>query len=110
MGVPEPEAVDLIGDVVAIRWRGGREDYYPMDVLRACSPSAETKGEPDIFGNIHGGDPRTEYPGVTVEDYEWVGRYALRFSFSDGHNTGLYSYKYLIEIGDAIRLGEAEED
>ena len=92
----------MIGDMVAIRWADGREDYYPMETLRALSPSAENVGEPDIFGNIHGGDPRTEFPGVTVTGYEFVGRYAIRFMFSDGHNSGLYSFPYLLKIGDEL--------
>ena len=73
-----------------------------METLRALSPSAENVGEPDIFGNIHGGDSRTEFPGVTVTGYEFVGRYAIRFTFSDGHSSGLYSFSYLLQIGDEL--------
>lgn len=97
--IPPPDAIDLIGDVVAIRWPDGDEHFLPMEKLRALSPSAENIGEPDIFGKIHGGDPRTEFPGVTVENYEIVGRYAVRFIFSDGHDTGLYTFKYLRGLG-----------
>ncbi len=100
--VPPPQAVDLIGDTVAIRWADGREDYYPMETLRLLSPSAENMGEPDIFGRIHGGDPRTAFPGVRVVGHEWVGRYALRLVFSDGHQTGLFTFPYLRRIGDAL--------
>ncbi|NBD39149.1 MAG: DUF971 domain-containing protein [Verrucomicrobia bacterium] len=105
--LPPPETIDLIGNEVAIRWRDGREDYYPMDKLRALSPSADNMGEADIFGRIHGADPRTEFPGVTVTGHEMIGRYAIRFLFSDGHQTGLFSYQYLREIGDALRGGES---
>lgn len=101
--IPPPAAIDLIGDTVAIKWADGREDFYPMERLRALSPSADNIGEPDIFGNIHGADPRTEFPGVTVQRFEVVGRYAIRFVFSDGHQTGLFSFPYLLEIGDALR-------
>lgn len=71
-----------------------------MEKLRAASPSAENVGEPDIFGKIHGGDPRTEFQGVTVTGFEEIGRYAVRFIFSDGHQSGLYSYAYLQALGD----------
>ena len=100
--VPPPEPVDLIGTTVAIRWQDGREDFYPMETLRALSPSADNMGEPDIFGNIHGADPRTEFPGVIVTGYELVGRYAIRFIFSDGHQTGLFSFPYLLKIADEM--------
>ena len=93
--VPAPESIQLIGTTVAIRWQDGREDFYEMEKLRALSPSADNVGEPDIFGNIRGGDPRTEFPGVTVTGHELVGRYAVRFIFSDGHSTGLFSYAFL---------------
>ena len=101
--IPPPASIELIGDLVAICWADGREDFYPMESLRALSPSADNVGEPDIFGNIHGGDPRTEFPGVTVTDYEMIGRYALRFIFSDGHQTGLFSFPYLLQIGDEMQ-------
>jgi DUF971 family protein len=97
---PEPETIALIGDEIAVRWSDGRESYLPMERLRALSPSAENVGESDIFGQVHGGDPRTEYPGVRVTGHQQVGRYAIRFTFSDGHNTGLYSYPYLRRIMD----------
>jgi DUF971 family protein len=100
--IPPPETIDLVGDMVAIRWQDGREDYLEMEKLRALSPSADNIGEPDIFGNIHGADPRSEFPGVRVEGYEVVGRYAIRFIFSDGHQTGLFSFKYLQQIGEGI--------
>jgi len=94
----KPESVEIVGDFVAIRWSDEVENIYPMEMLRAASPSAENQGEPDIFGEIHGADPRTEFPGVRVTDFEYVGSYAIRFVFSDGHNTGLFSYKYLRAI------------
>jgi DUF971 family protein len=108
--IPPPEALDLVGDTVAIRWADGREDYLPMDKLRALSPSADNMGEPDIFGNIHGADPRTEFPGVIVVGHEIVGRYAIRFIFSDGHQSGIYTFPYLQRIGDAApRYSEWEK-
>jgi len=93
----------MIGEEIAILWTDGREDYFPMEMLRTCSPSAENIGEKDLFGRIHGGDPRTEYPGVRVESWDFIGNYAIRFQFSDKHNTGLYSYDYLLRLGDAYK-------
>jgi len=101
-----PETIALMGSEVAIIWSNGQEDFIPMETLRACSPSAENIGESDIFGRIMGGDPRKEFPGVTAVGYEYIGRYAIAFTFSDGHNSGLYSYKYLLKICQAIRQGE----
>ncbi|MEO0447927.1 MAG: gamma-butyrobetaine hydroxylase-like domain-containing protein, partial [Verrucomicrobiota bacterium] len=50
-----PEDLQLIGNTVAIRWSDGSEDYLDMEYLRAQSPSAEQKGEPDVTGRTIGG-------------------------------------------------------
>ncbi|HTJ77931.1 MAG TPA: DUF971 domain-containing protein [Rariglobus sp.] len=93
-----PANIQLIGQEVAIVWSDGTETYYPMEALRAASPSAENIGERDILGNQYGGDGPKKFPGVTVIGWERVGNYAVRFDFSDKHRTGLYSYAYLLEI------------
>ncbi|HVW22565.1 MAG TPA: DUF971 domain-containing protein [Opitutaceae bacterium] len=99
----QPTNVQLIGEEVAIAWNDGAESYLAAGRLRAASPSAETRGERDIFGQQHGGEAPRAYPGVRVLGWEQVGNYALRFDFSDGHRTGLYSYDYLRRLGDAAK-------
>ena len=102
-----PEKLDLIGNEVAIRWNDGSEDFFSMEVLRAASPSAENQGEPDLFGHMHGASEQAEFPGVRVIHWQPVGGYAIRFDFSDGHRTGLYSFDYLKRLAGATR--EASE-
>lgn len=96
--VKTPANIQLIGTEVAIVWEDGVESYFPMEDLRAASPSAQNVGERDILGNQYGGDGPKKFPGVTVLGWEVVGNYAIRFDFSDGHRTGLYSYDYLREL------------
>ena len=75
-----------------------------MPAVRRCcaaSPSASNIGERDILGVQHGGDGPKQFPGVAVIGWETVGNYALRFEFSDGHRTGLYSYDYLRQLAAA---------
>lgn len=93
-----PTDVQIVGDEVAIRWSDGVETYVTAERLRAASPSAETRGERDVFGTRYGGDGPKSFAGVRVLGWEQVGNYALRFAFSDGHRTGLYSYDYLRKI------------
>lgn len=67
----------------------------PYELLRIESPSAETKG--------HGAQRPPPHPGkrtVAVRDAEAVGRYAVRIRFSDGHDTGLYSWSLLRELAE----------
>ena len=101
MTSPTPTNVQLIGGEVAIAWSDGAETYFAAERLRAASPSAETQGERDILGQQYGGQGPRKFPGVTVLGWEQVGNYALRFDFSDGHRTGLYSHDYLRKLADA---------
>jgi DUF971 family protein len=95
-----PVNVQLIGQEIAIMWDDGKESYFAFERLRAASPSASNQGEKDIFGNQYGGDGAKKFPGVQVVGWERVGNYALRFDFSDGHRTGLYSFDYLRKLAD----------
>lgn len=98
-----PKDIQVVGDEVAVLWSDGHEDYFKMERLRRASPSAENLGEADLFGNVRGGDSRKEFPGVRVEDWDFVGNYAVRFIFNDGHSTGLYTYRYLRALGEQDR-------
>ena len=93
-----------------IRFDDGHEAAIPYELLRVESPSAETKG--------HGGDrppPPVKKRKVSVTGAEPVGRYALRIRFDDGHDTGLYTWPYLRQLGDektsrmAAYLGRLKE-
>jgi len=66
----------------------------PFELLRVESPSAENKG--------HGGNVPPPVKGkanVNVVRADAVGRYAVRISFDDGHDTGLYSWDLLYDLG-----------
>lgn len=96
-----PKNIQLIGNELALLWADGSESYIQAPVLRAASPSAETAGERDILGVLHGGEHGKDYSAVTIESWQFVGNYAIRFKFSDGHATGLYSYELLKRLGEA---------
>ena len=96
-----PTDIQVIGTEVALRWDDGAESYLSFATLRAASPSAAVRGERDIFGNQYGGEAPRNYVGVEVTGWERIGNYAIRFDFSDGHRTGLYSYDLLRELGEA---------
>jgi DUF971 family protein len=66
----------------------------PFEYLRVYSPSAEVRG--------HGPGQETLQLGkheVRITKVEPVGRYAVRLLFDDGHDTGIYTWKYLQELG-----------
>ena len=77
-----------------LTWPDGRVDTLPFEYLRVQSPSAEVRG--------HGqGQARTPYGkrDVRITRIDPVGHYALKLTFSDGHDSGLFSWRYLRELG-----------
>lgn len=97
-----PARLDLKKDLgLTIEWADGSTSYYSIAYLRRMSPSAEARQlREDMAKN-----PLTVLPAsrgssgqLTAEAAEFVGNYALRIRFSDGHDTGIYSWSYLREI------------
>ena len=95
-----PTDIQLIGTEVALRWEDGHESFISFATLRAASPSAEVRGERDIFGHQYGGEVPRNFVGIEVTGWERIGNYAIRFEFSDGHRTGLYTYEMLRKLGE----------
>lgn len=73
---------------------GGERFELPAEYLRVHSPSAEVQGH-----GIETGVLVTGKENVGISAVEPVGHYAVRLQFDDGHNTGLYTWKYLYELG-----------
>lgn len=94
--MPQPTEIKLRTQsrVLEVRFDDGSHFELPFEYLRVFSPSAEVKG--------HGGGEGTLQVGkedVGISGIEPVGNYALRLIFDDGHNTGLYSWSLLHELG-----------
>ncbi len=72
----------------------GTSFQYSFEFLRVFSPSAETRGHGNSDGKLEHGKR-----DVDVSEVEQVGNYALRPRFSDGHESGIYSWRYLHDLG-----------
>jgi len=95
-GSPTPEDITVhsASRVLEISFSDGASFRIPFELLRVCSPSAEVQG--------HGPGQETVQTGkrhVDLVAIEPVGNYAVQPTFSDGHNTGLYSWDYLYLLG-----------
>lgn len=78
-------------DQVHFYYEGGRCLILDSSFIRAVSPSAENK--------IHSKNPNPEkFKDIKVIKIEKVGNYALKFHFSDNHNTGIFSWDYILKI------------
>lgn len=81
--------------VLEVDFDDGASFALPAELLRVESPSAEVQG--------HGSGQKKTVPGkrqVGIERAEPVGTYAVRLVFSDGHDSGLFTWDYLRELGE----------
>jgi DUF971 family protein len=96
--MPEPLATEIrlrrAARVLEVSFSDGSRFELPFEYLRVHSPSAEVKG--------HGPGQEVLVVGkenVGIAAIEPVGQYAVKLVFDDGHDTGLYTWKYLHELG-----------
>ena len=93
---PHPTEIKLHqkSRLLEIAFEGGQRFTLPCEYLRVFSPSAEVRG--------HGPGQEVLQVGkreVEIRDIEPVGAYGVKLVFSDGHDTGIYSWDYLHELG-----------
>jgi DUF971 family protein len=83
-----------VSKVLEIAFDDGRQFRLPCEYLRVFSPSAEVRG--------HGPGQEVLQWGkrdVGIASVEPVGVYAVKLAFTDGHDTGIFSWDYLYELG-----------
>ena len=89
---PKRLGLDLKAQRLAVTWHDGHESIYEAPYLRFICPCAGCRGHAP--GEVP--PPSWEQVrGVTILDAAQVGGYALQFSFSDGHSTGIFAYDRL---------------
>ncbi len=113
---PTPQSLTAHGAsrVLEVVFSDGAAFRIPFELMRVYSPSAEVQG--------HGPGQEVLQTGkrdVAIEAIEPVGHYAIRPTFSDGHDSGIFSWAYLYELGQrqealwaqyAERLAQAGAD
>ncbi|MDO9199367.1 DUF971 domain-containing protein [Rhodoferax sp.] len=95
-GAPTPQSITVHSQsrVLEISFSDGAEFRIPFELMRVYSPSAEVQG--------HGPGQEVLQTGkqeVGLTGLEPVGNYAVQPSFSDGHDTGIFSWDYLYFLG-----------
>lgn len=96
--VIEPREIQQEGEAgLRITWGDGHISRYTAPAMRRSCPCAgcvnEWTGERTLRPEMISDD-------LTIGDFSLVGRYALNFKWSDGHDSGIYSFRYLRELGE----------
>ena len=95
MSMPSRVVLPESKDALTLTYSDGQEYTLPAEYLRVYSPSAEVRG--------HGEGNETLQFGkrlVTINALEKAGNYALQIVFSDGHDSGIYSWDYLQALAE----------
>lgn len=92
--MPIPSAIKLhkASRILELEYASGERFELGAEFLRVLSPSAEVQGH---------GNPvlQTGKIGVVLQKVEPAGNYALKLTFDDGHDSGLYTWEYLYQLG-----------
>ena len=93
---PYPTTINLrtLSRVLHVEFDDGAGFDLPCEYLRVYSPSAEVKGHGPGQGVL-----QTGKENISIVSIDPVGHYAVRLVFDDGHDSGLYSWTYLHELG-----------
>jgi DUF971 family protein len=84
--------------LLQVSFADGAQYELPFEYLRVNSPSAEVQG--------HGPGQKVTVTGkenVLIKAVEPVGHYAVKLVFDDGHDSGLFTWQYLRELGEQLR-------
>ena len=93
---PKPVTINLHqkSKVLEIEYDDGSHFEFTCEFLRVYSPSADVRGHGPGQGVLQIGKEN-----VSIKQIEPVGNYAIKLVFDDGHQTGIYSWSYLYDLG-----------
>jgi DUF971 family protein len=96
LAMHQPTEIKLLqkSRVLEITFEDGQSFSLPCEYLRVYSPSAEVRGHSFAHGKTEVGKEKVNIIGM-----EPVGQYAIKLVFDDGHDTGIYSFDWLYELG-----------
>ena len=91
-----PESIRLHrkSALLELVYADGARLELPAELLRVFSPSAEVRGHAPGQAQLQAGKRHVQF-----KDLQQEGNYALRIAFSDGHDSGIYTWEYLAELG-----------
>lgn len=95
----EPREIEQEGEAgLRIAWADGLTSHYTASALRRACPCAQCVNE---WTGERMLQPERVSDALSIQDVQLVGRYALNFVWSDNHETGIYSFRLLRELGES---------
>ena len=90
--IPTDIKLHKASKTLSLKYASGEEYHLPAEFLRVHSPSAEVQGH---------GKPILQFGKIAVglSKVEPAGQYALKLTFDDGHDSGLFTWEYLYQLG-----------
>ena len=95
MPLPQSLTVHAASRMLEVGYSDGKTFRLPFELMRVYSPSAEVQGHGPGQEVLQTGKRR-----VGIDNIEQVGNYAIKPFFSDGHESGLFTWHYLYELGE----------
>ncbi|MCE9625352.1 MAG: DUF971 domain-containing protein [Deltaproteobacteria bacterium] len=94
----QPQAINRVDAGIQIDWQDGHRSVYPAELLRRACPCAVCKEIPERVAT--GLLPLSSLLGQKIDilKAQPMGWYALQFTFTDRHETGIYAYEFLRQI------------
>jgi DUF971 family protein len=91
-----------------LEWTDGHHSSIPLKFLRDACPCAACKGEV-LFGKVYKPAPLAVFQEGMYElkNLQTVGQYAIQATWKDGHDTGIYSFEYLLMLEAEIKKASA---
>ena len=99
-----PTAITLTGEHLEIAWSDGTGSRAPLNELRRSCPcamcrEARRESEPPASGDLPVLAGEAETATAEARRFDHVGRYGIRITWADGHDTGIYTFEALRELG-----------
>ena len=94
MPIPKSILVTESKDVLVMKYAENQQHQLPAEYLRVFSPSAEVRGHGKGQEVLQYGKRR-----VLIQGIQQAGNYAIQISFDDGHDSGIFTWDYLFELG-----------
>lgn len=99
---PRDLKVELKNQLLRVDWADGRQSEFALAALRAQCPCATCRTDREEAQKNPLQILRSDPTGVRVTSAQLVGNYAIQFTWSDGHNAGIFDFRFLRSL-DAVR-------